>query len=129
MDAAPSVDLLRVAAACVKLVDTRFGRQLDWSVDSLRHLDDVCAELSADEPHEGERFDLWRRLIAAYTGQVVVEAYGGQWVAHDQVRGAYAVAVNGIFGFPFAVADRVLSREPYKTLEGFARTLPAIAER
>jgi hypothetical protein len=79
MDAAPSVDLLRVAAACVKLVDTRFGRQLDWSVDSLRHLDDVCAELSADEPLEGQRFDLWWRLIAGYTGQVVVEAYGGQW--------------------------------------------------
>ncbi|ONI71353.1 hypothetical protein ALI144C_52050 [Actinosynnema sp. ALI-1.44] len=129
MNAAPAFELLRIAKKCVDLVDAQFQRQLDWSVDSLDTLDEVCAELSAVEPLEGERFDLWWQLVGAYTGQVIVETYGGQWITHEQAPGAFAVAVNGITGFPFSVANRVLSREPFKSLASLARSLPAISGR
>ncbi len=33
----------RVAAECVTLVADQFGRQLDWSLESLAELDSVCA--------------------------------------------------------------------------------------
>ncbi|MBP2337161.1 hypothetical protein JOF41_003339 [Saccharothrix coeruleofusca] len=129
MDTTPDFDMLRLANQCVELVDAQFGRQLDRTVDSLALLDEVCAELSADEPLRGERFDLWWELVGAYTGQVAVEAYGGQWIAHERAQGAYAVAISGIVGFPFGVADQVLSGEPYKSLASFARALPAIIAR
>jgi hypothetical protein len=37
------------------------------------------------------------------------------------------VAVLGLTGFPFALADRVLSGEEFKSLASFARSVPAIA--
>jgi hypothetical protein len=58
---------------------------------------------------------------------VVVRVHGGQWVTHEQAPGSFAVSVAGVTGFPFAIADRVLRAEPYKSLASFARVLPAIA--
>ncbi|MBE1463847.1 hypothetical protein [Kibdelosporangium phytohabitans] len=81
------------------------------------------------EPLGGERFDLWWQFVGAYTGQVIVETHGGQWITHDQAPGACAVAVNGVVGFPFTVANKVLSGEPYKSLASLTRSLPAIARR
>ncbi|MDT7804168.1 MAG: hypothetical protein QOI78_7601 [Actinomycetota bacterium] len=63
----------------------------------------------------GPRFDLWWKLVGAYTGEVLVRAYGGDWTTHT--------------AFPFGVAERVLSGEPFKSLASFGRALPAIIER
>jgi hypothetical protein len=70
-------DLHHVATECVTLVSRQFGRQLDWSVASLAELDAVCADLVADGPLIAQRLDLWRQLIGAYTGEVLVRVYGG----------------------------------------------------
>ena len=40
----------------------------------------VC---SPTAPLAGERRDLWWRLIGAYTGEVVIRAYGGEWLEHE----------------------------------------------
>jgi hypothetical protein len=69
----------------------------------------------------------WWKLIGAYTGEVVIRAYGGEWVEHETSPGAPAVSALGVTGFPFGLAARILDGEPYKSLASFARTLPAIA--
>ncbi len=129
MTAADQEGLRELAAQCMALVAADFGRHLDWSVASLSELDEVCAELLADGPLQGERLDLWWKLIGAYTGEVIVRAYDGQWITHEQAGGAYAVQALTVTGFPFALANRILTGEPYKSLASFARTLPAIIER
>jgi hypothetical protein len=118
----------RIAGDCVKLVSEQFGRQLEWSMASLAQLDDVCAALLADGPLTGQRLDLWWKLVGAYTGEVVVRAYGGQWITDERQSGAPAIRALGITGFPFGTAQRVLSGEPGKSLASFARALPVIAE-
>ncbi|SHG81564.1 hypothetical protein [Streptoalloteichus hindustanus] len=126
MTTVPVATLRLFAEECVSLVSAQFGRQLDWSVDSLGELDDVCAALLADGPLTEERMDLWWKVIGAYTGEVIVRAYGGQWGEHESALGAFAVLVNGITGFPFAVTEKVLSGESFKSLASFGRSLPAI---
>jgi hypothetical protein len=118
----------RIAGECVKLVSEQFGRQLEWSVAGLAELDEVCAALLADGPLTGQRLDLWWKLVGAYTGEVVIRVYGGQWITDERQSGAPAISALGITGFPFATANRVLSGEPGKSLASFARALPAIAE-
>jgi len=116
----------RLAAECVNLVGEQFGRQLDWSIASLGELDAVCAELTADGPLAGQRFELWWQLLGAYTGEVTIRLYEGQWITDDE-RGP-AISALGITGFPFSTARRILSGEQFKSLASFARALPAIAE-
>ncbi|MFC1412908.1 hypothetical protein ACEZCY_28360 [Streptacidiphilus sp. N1-12] len=123
-----SVSLEFIAAECVALVATEFDRHLDWSVESLAELDAVCGELLADGPLGEARLNLWWKLIGAYTGEVVVRVYGGQWITHDSAPGAPAVSVLGLTGFPFGIAHRVLNGEDFKSLASFGRSLPAIAE-
>ncbi len=123
----PGAETMRgVATECVNLVGEQFGRQLDWSIASLGELDEVCAELTADGPLAGQRFDLWSQLVGAYTGEVTIRLYEGQWITDDE-RGA-AISALGITGFPFSTARRILSGEQNKSLASFARALPAIAE-
>lgn len=125
----PAIGMRNIATECVALVSTQFGRQLDWTVDSLVELDAVCAELLADGPLSEERRTLWWKLIGAYTGEVLVRVYDGQWTAHETASGAFAVSVSGTTAFPFSIASRVLSGEPDKSLASFGRTLPAIIAR
>jgi hypothetical protein len=119
--------LRQVAAECVALVATEHGIRLDWSVDSLAELDDVCAALLADGPLGAERFELWWKLIGAYTGEVLLRTYGGSWTRTDGVPGSLAVSVIGIRALPFGIAARVLRGEPHKSLASFARGVPAVA--
>jgi len=121
--------LRRAAAGCVTLADRQFGRHLDWSLASMDELDAVCADLLADGPLDGQRLDLWWKLIGAYSGEVLVRVYGGQWITHEQAPGSYAVSVYGMTAFPFAITDKILSGEPDKSLASFARVLPALAAR
>jgi hypothetical protein len=118
-----------LASECVALVKAEFGRDLNWELDSLTELDAVCAQLLVHGPLVGERLDLWWKLAGAYTGEVVVHAYEGRWVKHEKAPGAFAVAVEGTVGFPFAVVDRVLRGEPFKSIASFGRVFPHIAER
>jgi hypothetical protein len=119
--------LRRLAAECVALVESEFGRHLDGSLHSLTELDAVCAELVDDGPLGDERLELWWRLIGAYTGEVVVRAHGGEWIADDDAQGGIALSVLGITAFPFATTLSVLEAESYKSLASFARALPVIA--
>ncbi|MEY9841884.1 hypothetical protein [Streptacidiphilus sp. EB103A] len=123
------ISLESIATECVDLVATRFGRHLDWSVESLAELDAVCADLLAEGPLAGQRLDLWWKLIGAYTGEVLVRVHGARWITHDDAPGSYAVSVLGLTGFPFGITQRVLSGEEYKSLASFGRTLPVIAAR
>lgn len=119
--------LIELAEQCVRRVGEQFGESLDWSVDSLEKLDAACARLNADGPLSSERFDLWWKSIGAYVGEVAIRTYHGEWVEHDHADGAYAISVLGITGFPFSTTTRVLQGEEFKSLESFARTIPAIA--
>lgn len=121
--------LQRIAAECVTLVARQFDRHLDWSLASLDELDVVCADLLADGPLNDQRLDLWWKLIGAYTGEVLIRAYDGQWITHEHAPGSFAVSVLGVTGFPFAITNRILRAEPYKSLASFARALPAVAAR
>ena len=121
--------LRRIAGECVSLVSAEFGRTLDWRVDSLEQLDSVCELLLADGPLDDDRFDLWWQVVGAYVGEVVVRAYGGRWITHEQAAGAYAVSVDGSIGFPFAVTQRVLEGEQFKSLASFARVFPHLRDR
>ena len=125
----PAIGLRDIAMECVGLVAAQFGRDLDWSVTSLSELDEVCAELLSDGPLDGQRLDLWWKLVGAYTGEVLVRVYGGQWTTDERAPGAYVVVVNGNTALPFGIAERVLSGEPFKSLASFARVLPAITGR
>jgi hypothetical protein len=120
--------LRRIAEQCVTLVSEQFGRRLDWSMGSLTELDRTCGDLLADGPLAGERLDLWSRLAGAYTGEVVIKLYDGQWIIDEQGQRAPAVLVLGITGRPFYTARRILSGEPYKSLASFARAVPVISE-
>ncbi|MDR2987511.1 MAG: hypothetical protein LBV34_22000 [Nocardiopsaceae bacterium] len=121
--------LRRIAAECVQLSADQFGETLDWSLDSLVTLDGVCSRLLDDGPLTEPRLSLWWQLIGAYTGEVVLRTYGGSWIDHPQAQGAYAISTLGITGFPFAVANRILTGEPFKSLASFARAMPAISAR
>jgi len=119
--------IVEIAEQCVGLVSEQFGERLDWTVDSLDRLDDVCAQLVADGSLSAERFDLWWKLVGAYVGEVAVRTYKGAWIEHEQAGGAYAISVLGITGFPFATTARVLQGEDFKSLASFARSFPAVA--
>jgi hypothetical protein len=121
--------LRRLAAECVTLADREFGRHLDGSLASMDELDAVCADLLAGGPLDGQRLDLWWQLIGAYSGDVLVRAYGGQWITHERAPGSFAISACGITAFPFAITDKVLRGEPDKSLASFARVLPALAAR
>jgi hypothetical protein len=121
--------LQRIAAACVTLVARQFDRHLDWSLASLTELDAVCADLLANGPLNDQRLDLWWKLIGAYTGEVLIRAYDGQWITHEHAPGSFAVSARGMTAFPFAITNRILHAEPYKSLATFARVLPAVAAR
>src|SRR5712692_9642573 len=110
----------RIAGECVTLVAADFGRRMDWSLGSLAELDLVCASLLAEGPLEEQRLELWWKVI---------RAYGGTWSAHEQAAGAFAVSALGVTAFPFALASRVLSGEPFKSLASFGRAFPAVGER
>lgn len=129
MAEAESEVLRQVAAECVGLVAQQFGVGLDWSLDSLTVLDAVCSDLLAEGPLTGPRLDLWRKLVGAYAGEVVIRAYDGSWVIHDEAPGAFAITALGITGFPFSLANKILTGEPFKSLASFARALPAISAR
>jgi hypothetical protein len=122
-----ATSLHNIAVECKGFVKREFGRELNWEVDSLVELDEVCAQLLANGPLFGERLHRWWRLIGAYIGEVIVRAYGGEWIEHEDAAGAYAVAVGAVVGFPFTVADRVLNGEPAKSLATFGRAYPSIA--
>ncbi|MGW0930305.1 hypothetical protein [Streptomyces sp. NPDC002644] len=122
-----TVGLEFIATQCVELVEERFGRRLDWSLDSLGELDGACHALLAEGPLAEERMELWWKLVGAYTGEVLVRAYGGRWITHEQSPGAPAVAALGVTGFPFGIAHKVLSGEELKGLDSFGRSLPVIA--
>ncbi|MBM7787892.1 hypothetical protein [Tenggerimyces flavus] len=124
-----SEQLRLVATKCVELVAAGSGRQLDWSAESLTILDEVCAELLAEGPLSEERIDLWFQLVGAYTGEVLIATHGGEWIGHEPPPAAPAVLSLGVTAFPFAVANRVLSGEPHKSLASFVAALPAVAER
>jgi hypothetical protein len=129
VDEAESEVLSQVANECIGLVAKQFGVSLDWSLDSLTALDAVCSDLLAEGPLTGPRLDLWWKLVGAYTGEVVIRAYGGSWIMHEQAPEAFAIDALGITGFPFALANRILTGEPFKSLASFARALPEISER
>lgn len=116
--------LQSIAAECVKLV-AGGGYELDYSLDSLTVLDEVCQELLAEGPLNEDRLDLWYQLAGAYTGEVCLRAYGGEWIEQD---GAVAISISGLTGFPFNTAHRVLSGEDFKSLASFARSIPAIID-
>jgi hypothetical protein len=129
MAEADSEVVRHVANECVGLVAEQFGVSLDPSLDSLTALDAVCSALLAEGPLAGPRLDLWRKLVGAYTGEVVIRAYGGSWVIQEEEPGAFAIAALGITGFPFGLANGILAGEPFKSLASFARTLPEISAR
>lgn len=118
-----------LAAECVTLAAREFGQELDWSPEGLGGLDEVCLRLRADGPLTEPLLDRWAKLAGAYTGEVAIRAYDGQWVTHPRRPGAYAISVLGITGYPFATARRVLSGEEGKSLASFARAIPVIARR
>ena len=121
----PVPDLQFVADQCVTLVAQNFGKQLDFSVESLRELDDVCAELRSGGPLGEERHHLWWQLVGAYTGAVLVRQ-GWVWIAYDEAGGPFALSRDGNTAFPFGIADRVLQGEDFKTLASFGRVLATL---
>jgi hypothetical protein len=117
-----TMNLRYIAEQCVTLVADQFDRQLDWTLDSLEVLDEVCAAL---EPLAEERLELWWKLVGAYTGEVLIGAYGGEWGSHPDTT-APVVLVQGCTAQPFTIAHRVLTGEPFKSLASFGRVFPAI---
>jgi hypothetical protein len=120
--------LRRLATQCVNLVKADFGRDLNFSSESLRDLDAVCAELTVDGPLSGDRLNLWWRCVGAYTGEVVIRAYEGRWITHEMAPGAYAIEAMGSTGFPFGVAHKILRGE-WTSLANFGQVFPAVASR
>jgi len=114
-----------VAQECVRLVAEAHGRDLDYSLDSLVALDQVCEDLLAAGPLPDQRRNLWSHLAGAYTGEVCLRAYGGEWIEQN---GENAISISGLTGFPFSTAYRVLSGEEGKSLASFARAIPAVIE-
>ncbi|GAA4545763.1 hypothetical protein [Amycolatopsis samaneae] len=127
MTTVPSEALRGLASECVTVVAQQHNRELDWTVRSLAELDAVCAELLADGPLAGERLELWWKLVGAYTGEVLVRVYSGQWIEYENTSGAYVVSIDGMTAMPFSVAWRVLNGEEFKSLASFARVFPTLA--
>lgn len=121
--------LREIAGDCVTLVAGTFGRTLDWQLDSLRELDDVCRLLLAAGQLPADRLDLWWKVIGAYVGEVMIGAHDGRWIEHELAAGAYAIEIDGVIGFPFATAQRVLDGEPFKSLAAFGRTFEGLRDR
>jgi hypothetical protein len=121
--------LRSIAEECVSLSRDQFGARLDWSLESLAEVDRICEELLSEDPPSDKRRDLWWKLLGAYTGEVMVRSYGGRWVSHERARGAYAIEISEIIGFPFSTVSRVLDGEPFKSVASFGRVFPAIRDQ
>jgi hypothetical protein len=121
--------LRNIATECVNIVAAEFDQTLDWRLESLETLDKLCARLLSAGPLDADRRDLWWKLVGAYTGEVILATYGGEWISHENAPGSYAILVDSVTGFPFALADRVLGGEPFKSLASFGRAFPHIARR
>jgi hypothetical protein len=115
-----------LAEHCVTLVAESFERSLDWQLPSLRTLDEVCAELTAQGPLAGERFVLWVKLAGAYVGVVVVRAYDGRWIHDEKATGGHAVKFDRVVAFPFGFVAKVLRCQPWKSIASFGRTIPIL---
>jgi hypothetical protein len=123
-------DRLRaVAEECVDAVRAECGRELVWSLGSLSELDAACACLVSNGRLSDERLESWCKLTGAYTGEVLIRTYGGEWVGHERSSGAPAVAVHGITVFPFTTAQRILTGEPFKSFASVGRGVSAVIER
>lgn len=120
-------DFRRAAELCLDLIQSDYGERLDWSLDSLTVLDDVCGALTAQGALGGERLDLWTNLTGSYTGEVIIRAHGGTWMVDERAGGACGVRTIGVTAFPFATAYRILTGEEGKSLASLARSLPFIA--
>jgi hypothetical protein len=121
--------LRAIATECVNLAAAEFDRNLDWRLESLETLDEVCANILSAGPLNADRRDLWWKLVGAYAGEVVLAAYGGEWITHENAPSSYAILVDGVTGFPFALAGRILGGEPFKSLASFGRGFPHIARK
>lgn len=115
-----------IAQHCVELVTSTTGRFLDGSAASLVQLDVTCQELA---PLSGRRLALWWLLVGAYTGEVVQAAHDARWTADEREPDALALTERGVLGFPFSLARRVLTAEPFKSLETFERVWPSVVAR
>jgi hypothetical protein len=59
--------LRAIATECVKLVTAEFDRNLDWRLESLETLDEVCAHLLSAGPLNADRRDLRWKLVGTRT--------------------------------------------------------------
>ncbi|MFD8480650.1 hypothetical protein [Kitasatospora sp. NPDC059673] len=123
----PVAALAFTAEQCVALVADNHRRRLDWTVASLAELDAVCAELNADGPLSDSRMAMWWSLVGAYTGEVMVRCYGGEWTDAGGDSAGHAVRVLGLTSFPFNTAYRVLSGEEGKSLASSVGMIPGIS--
>jgi hypothetical protein len=112
------------AEECEALVLSQFGVRLDWTLDSLVVADNVCLRLLSEGPLAVERIDLWMKLLGAYTGEVLIRAYEGSWVFHD--NGDVAVGVYNLKAFPLSTVRRILQGEVGKSLASVGRAIPSI---
>ena len=121
--------LRRIADECVALSAEQFNRSLDWTLASLEVADGICADLLSEGPLGEQRLDLWWKLIGAYTGEVLVREYDGEWVSHEKAGGAFAVSALGVTAFPFSTVSRILRGEQFKSLASLGRSLLAVSGR
>jgi len=130
LDIAPTPATVReYAQSAVGSMQDVYGIRMNFSVDSLAHVDRVLREWrEGGAPIEAVTKSLY--ALGSYAGEVIRQRHGGRWVVppvaqHGEVDSLFLFLklADGREWRPIALAVQALTDEPQQTLEESARLL------
>jgi len=123
LESTPFPDLVGMmegyAQAAVDLARKEFGRELDFSADSVDTLDDILVVVS-ESPEKDIDFEV--RLWGSYLGEVLRRRYVGGWEMTQYPGGTVAVPAVDVRGsrlFPLMKVYRRLTAGEEEDLRSF----------
>jgi len=99
---------------------------LDYSEQSLEHLERLLAELSSSLQPTEQRLDEMSRTWGGYLGEVVRRRFGGEWTIEKYPAGDFLIVtlnVNGAKLFPSMKIHKRLTEGASENLLLFYRTV------
>ena len=96
----------RLSEDAVNFVESEFDLKLDFSIDSIKVIDNVISQLKlkfASQLSEDALIFTLSNMLGAYCGEVFKQHIGGDWLVIEESEGQHQCFVeHGEKTFPFA---------------------------